>query len=251
MKTVAIFSEKGGMGKSTLTVMFASWLAYKQGQEVLVMDFDAPGYRISGMRRRDLDAAKKVPRYGAMCSQTPYKIMEVPQKAMESQEKIDNLAQSIRRFTNGPGVALFDFPGQFREGDVAWHCLKAGAIDLLVLLADSDTQSQESALYVNSVVTAPGWKVDGPQPVTLVWNREADSERRHNTDWYGTPENLFRAVGVDVCPIRIKEALIMRRDPPTFGFVRSSLCWPEVNVRSRCPYITDIFTYIKDKLELD
>lgn len=41
MNTVAISNQKGGVGKSTLTVLLAHWLADKHGQRVAVLDLDS------------------------------------------------------------------------------------------------------------------------------------------------------------------------------------------------------------------
>lgn len=39
---VSVCSQKGGVGKSTFTVLLASWLHYVLGRDVLVVDCDAP-----------------------------------------------------------------------------------------------------------------------------------------------------------------------------------------------------------------
>lgn len=38
----SVCSQKGGVGKSTFTVLLASWLHYVLGRDVLVVDCDAP-----------------------------------------------------------------------------------------------------------------------------------------------------------------------------------------------------------------
>lgn len=40
MKTISFFNVKGGSGKSTCTMMYASWLHYKHGIKVAVIDFN-------------------------------------------------------------------------------------------------------------------------------------------------------------------------------------------------------------------
>ena len=41
---IAFASQKGGVGKSTLTVLAASWLHYLHGIRVAVVDCDCPSY---------------------------------------------------------------------------------------------------------------------------------------------------------------------------------------------------------------
>ena len=50
---VAFSTQKGGAGKTTLTVLMASYLHYVKGINVGVIDCDFPQYSIDEMRRRD------------------------------------------------------------------------------------------------------------------------------------------------------------------------------------------------------
>ncbi len=43
MRSVVFTNQKGGVGKSTLSVMFAQWLVEKQGQRVALIDLDSQG----------------------------------------------------------------------------------------------------------------------------------------------------------------------------------------------------------------
>lgn len=51
---VAVSSQKGGVGKSTLTVLLASYLYYVKGYDVAVMDCDSPQHSLDGERKREL-----------------------------------------------------------------------------------------------------------------------------------------------------------------------------------------------------
>ena len=52
---VAFSTQKGGAGKTTITVLVASYLHYVRGYDVAVVDCDFPQYSIHDMRRRDMD----------------------------------------------------------------------------------------------------------------------------------------------------------------------------------------------------
>ena len=54
-KFVAFSTQKGGAGKTTLTVVMASYFYYVKGMKVLVVDCDYPQYSIEEMRQRDKD----------------------------------------------------------------------------------------------------------------------------------------------------------------------------------------------------
>ena len=51
---VAFATQKGGIGKSTITALAASCLHNEQGYNVAVMDCDAPQHSIYGLREREM-----------------------------------------------------------------------------------------------------------------------------------------------------------------------------------------------------
>jgi cellulose biosynthesis protein BcsQ len=55
MKTITFFSEKGGVGKSSFSIMYASWLS-KHGIDVALADFN---HRISRYRESEIRARNK------------------------------------------------------------------------------------------------------------------------------------------------------------------------------------------------
>ena len=50
-----LFHPKGGVGKTTFTVLVASYLYYLKGYNVAVVDCDYPQHSISAMRKRDAE----------------------------------------------------------------------------------------------------------------------------------------------------------------------------------------------------
>lgn len=53
-KIIAIHTSKGGMGKSTLTAIMASYLAYVNHQRVILFDCDPPQHSIADLREEEL-----------------------------------------------------------------------------------------------------------------------------------------------------------------------------------------------------
>lgn len=51
---VAICNQKGGVGKSTMTIMFAGYYHYLKGLNVAVIDCDYPQYSLVRMKERDM-----------------------------------------------------------------------------------------------------------------------------------------------------------------------------------------------------
>lgn len=50
---ISIATQKGGVGKSTMTILLASVLHYRLGYNALVMDCDFPQHSLTHLRERD------------------------------------------------------------------------------------------------------------------------------------------------------------------------------------------------------
>lgn len=61
-----VCSQKGSVGKSTITILLASWLHYALGHDVLGVDCDAPQWSIVAQRERELDVLERNDRYKLM-----------------------------------------------------------------------------------------------------------------------------------------------------------------------------------------
>ena len=56
---VAFSNQKGGVGKSTVTVVLASYFNYVRGLKVAVVDCDYPQFSLEKLRGRDLKNLEK------------------------------------------------------------------------------------------------------------------------------------------------------------------------------------------------
>ena len=56
---VALSNQKGGVGKSTFTVLLASYFHYLNGYNVLVVNCDYPQHSISAMRDKEVGNIEK------------------------------------------------------------------------------------------------------------------------------------------------------------------------------------------------
>jgi len=249
MKTLTFFNEKGGTGKTTFTVLMASWLAYKKGEKVFVYDCDYPSYQLQTIRASDEEIIKTNPdsQFARMSAgHSYYGVAKAMGRDTFSRQELAFIAKKVdetRRKEDG--YLLMDFPGRFLRNDPVWHLTESGLLDLIVFPVDTDQQSRAAAL--NTYFTMKGLRPS--QEAMFLWNRETQSERRGRRDWYADSTRMFRDMGIPVVEARMRDILIARRDASTFGFIRSTMCWPQANINKACPYIEDIFEEIKTKLD--
>ena len=116
---VAFSTQKGGAGKTTLTVLMASYLYYVKGMDVAVIDCDYPQYSIKDMRERDMrniernaHLRKTAFEQFARLKKKMYPIVESrPEKAVEK-------AKDFLAMETPPDIIFFDLPGTVNNSDV-------------------------------------------------------------------------------------------------------------------------------------
>ena len=115
---VAFSTQKGGAGKTTLTVLVASYLHYVKGYNIAVIDCDFPQHSIADMRKRDLQMTMEDDHYKLMAyeqfsslGKKAYVIVESsPENAMED-------AKAVIEEMN-PDFVFFDLPGTINNPEV-------------------------------------------------------------------------------------------------------------------------------------
>lgn len=63
---VSFVTQKGGVGKSTFTIFAASWLHYRHGVKVAVVDCDYPQHSVAKQKARDNAFVQTSPVYQSM-----------------------------------------------------------------------------------------------------------------------------------------------------------------------------------------
>lgn len=257
MKTVTFFNEKGGMGKTTFSVMFASWLKYNKGYKVLGMDFDNPNFPFLHIRKTDqailASGDRELKRF---CDgRAPYEIKAMTGAETGSEEGLTRTISALRRMREegGEGYVVMDFPGRFQPHDPIVKIASSGQIDLFVFPIDTDTQSQRSALRISQdMLRSQRFRsISGKnQGVMFFWNRVTRGERLSKSrDWFDAMNDTLRMMGIRVAATQMPMTEAAKRDADTFGFIRSTVCWPETHINMRCPAVIPLFEEIKEYLD--
>ena len=188
---VAFSTQKGGAGKTTLTVLVASYLHYVKGYNVAVIDCDFPQHSIADMRKRDLQMTMEDNHYKLMAyeqfsslGKKAYVIVESsPENAMED-------AKAVIEEMN-PDFVFFDLPGTINNPEVV---KTLSFMDYIIAPISADQLVLESTLQyvvtINDALITPGKaKIKG---LYLLWNLV---DGREKTELYEVYEDVIDKLG--------------------------------------------------------
>lgn len=158
MKTITFFNEKGGVGKSTLAIMYASWLHYKFGKAVTVVDLNN---RIESYRRDELEEKKSLGTAGNYDMEAIWPILAPRREDMEKfkGQKIPYsmwLDDQIKGGAmKGADVAIIDLPGS-GSGKEYSSMLLGRHIGLYIIPTDRDAMTMRATLAVSNTLKVYG-----------------------------------------------------------------------------------------------
>ena len=221
---ISICNQKGGIGKSTFTVLLASYLHYNMGHDILVMDCDYPQWSIHAQRERELEAIERSDYYKLMMVRqfkaTGRKIWPVircmPSEALEKEE---SLLQSGYR----PRIILYDLPGTVNSEGVL-HILSS--LDSIFIPLKADKLVMESSLaFARSLDRGLVHnKVSRLQSIYLFWTM---IDRRERTPLYDQYEEAFARFGLPVMRTHVPARSRFSRElQPGGGPVSRSTLFP-------------------------
>ena len=161
MKTIAFFSEKGGVGKSSFTIMYASWLQ-KHGVRVGVADFNnrITAYRMSEIRERN-KFIEKNPDAGIQPfnEASTWPIANAYESEIEVYRKDGSQFPYANWFKdqvqkgklNGLDVVLCDFPGSLSGGEFK-NLLILNQLGLIVIPTEKDQMTLQSTYRLSDTL---------------------------------------------------------------------------------------------------
>ena len=211
---VAFSTQKGGAGKTTLTVLTASYLYYVRGLKVLVVDCDYPQYSIKEMRDRDVEILrlnatfkKNFIEQRKRMQRDPYPILI--SKPEEALGKVRSVIESGEEFDLV--LSLMDY------------IFCPVAADKLIL-----ESSLAFALKVrDEIMTVSGCSV---KEMYMLWNLV---DAREKTDLYDRYEEVFEEQMLQTLKTRLPDAKKYRREGSknaSRAVFRSTLLPPDRNL---------------------
>lgn len=257
MKTFSFFSGKGGVGKTTLTIMFASYLAYFLNFKVLVIDMEKPDGRILPFRQLDIKqlqtAGTPLFNYAqAYPMPEPSSYYEIEEYGLAvgeySETRVNEFVDNLKRVKEQGkwDVMLLDFPARYGDNLPVHILAQKGILDAVCVPSGLEQQERRSACIAAMGLSSCG------VTTKVVWNDvDADIIKR------GTPLDLaerdtafLQEYGVTYSPVRIKHFRKATQTSEDQCFVRSTVCWPDRYVRLWCPELITLFDEICQTLEI-
>ena len=208
-KFVAFSTQKGGAGKTTLTVLVASYLHYVKGYNVAVIDCDFPQHSIFEMRERDFSMVEGDEYYKGMAYEQ-FTRMEGKKAypVIESNTK-EAVADAEHLIPQGDyDFIFFDLPGTLNNADLIPTLAK---MDYIVAPIAADRLVLESTLdYIITVrddIMGSG-KAD-IKGIYLLWNLV---DGREKSELYEIYEAVIRDLGFTTLKTFIPDSKRFRKE---------------------------------------
>lgn len=245
MKTFSFFTQKGGCGKTTLTILFAAYLRYKKGKTVKVIDYEANKFPNRNFREKDLMACQQE---GTPLSNylkghevlEPYPI-DVTGKEVNTYKAEDvlQLASAVNEQIREDkfDYLLLDFPAGYSRFTPVSCLVHNHLLDGVYIPTSTESQERLDAINLGHHFLEEG------QPFRIVWNR-IKKKFMENPDLLKPAEQQLLDLGLACSEVRIKDFNKAAEDPDVRCFVRNTLCWPERYVQMFCPELVDLFEEI-------
>ena len=208
-KFIAFSTQKGGAGKTTLTVLVASYLHYVKGCNVAVIDCDFPQHSIFEMRERDFSMVEGDEYYKSMAYEQFTRLEgKKAYPVIESNTK-EAIADAEHLIPQGDyDFIFFDLPGTLNNADLIPTLAK---MDYIVAPIAADRLVLESTLdYMITVKDdIMGSGKSYIKGIYLLWNLV---DGREKSELYEIYEAVIRDLGFTTLKTFIPDSKRFRKE---------------------------------------
>ncbi|MBX3242272.1 MAG: ParA family protein [Chitinophagaceae bacterium] len=220
---ISFSTQKGGVGKSTITTLLASLLHYRFGFNVVVLDCDFPQHSLSKMRERDLKTVMQndYHKKAAMKQFQAINKKAYPVIRCKADEALDKALEYVQQSAAHPDMIFFDLPGTANTKGVL-TTLKA--MDFIFSPITADRFVVESTLgFAKAFLQLPEIEnANKEQVFWLFWNQV---DGREKTMLYEAYQTVIEQLGLSIMNTRIMDSKRFRKETDDTGnyIFRSSL----------------------------
>jgi len=209
---VAFSTQKGGAGKTTLTVLVASYLHYVKGYNVAVVDCDFPQYSIHDMRQRDMDAALKDNYYKALAYEQFSRLQKKAYPIVCSRsEKAPEAAEGLIKLGHPLDFIFFDLPGTINSESIV---NTLATMDYIFTPIAADRVVMESSVKFASVINEHliSTGKSNIKGLYLLWNMV---DGREKTELYEVYEKVCAELALPVMKTFLPDSKRFRKETAT------------------------------------
>jgi cellulose biosynthesis protein BcsQ len=220
---ISFSTQKGGVGKSTMTTLMASVLHYRLGFNVLVMDCDFPQHSLTQMRERDKTALMQndYHKKAAMKQFQAINKKAYPIISSKAEDAVEKALEYMGTMAVTPDVIFFDLPGTANTKGVLTTLTR---MDFIFSPITADRLVVESTLgFTRAFLGLPQTgESRKEQALWLFWNQV---DGREKTGLYEAYQSVMRELAIPIMETRIMDSKRFRKETDDAGnaIFRSSL----------------------------
>jgi len=267
MKTISFYTEKGGAGKTLYSLLYSSYLCYYRRKKIILLDNDAPNYRLLSARGRELGSvqsgsadtaayARKVAsvhkEVNASGGLAPYPVKTLASQDFFSGEEKKSLANLFAgKLAPRYDVAVIDMPGSLTNNNAICTLGNRGMMSLVVIPLDVDLMSIQAGITTAGILNE---NAGGKIQMRMFFNRVDPTE----VSQLGVLTKLVQKEleakelneKVKILPIHVRERNGFKQESynPKQTFLRSSLMFPIRDIYNEHSGLLSLFKEVDREL---
>ena len=206
----AFYTQKGGAGKSTMTILVASYLHYVKNYNVAVIDCDTPQASICDLREHEIKVINENAYFKSLAYNHFLNLGKKSYPIIRSNagDALDEAERLMREEAVKPDIIFFDLPGTLKSNDVI---KTLSQMDYIFTPISADRLDMESSLqfvtlFNENLITTGIAKTKG---LHLFWTKV---DGREKNDLYGMYESIMEEMNISIMKTRLPDSKRFRKE---------------------------------------
>ena len=206
----AFYTQKGGAGKSTMTILVASYLHYVKNYNVAVIDCDTPQASICDLREHEIKVINENAYFKSLAYNHFLNLGKKSYPIIRSNagDALDEAERLMRDEAVKPDIIFFDLPGTLKSNDVI---KTLSQMDYIFTPISADRLDMESSLqfvtlFNENLITTGIAKTKG---LHLFWTKV---DGREKNELYGMYESVMEEMNISIMKTRLPDSKRFRKE---------------------------------------
>ena len=206
----AFYTQKGGAGKSTMTILVASYLHYVKNYNVAVIDCDTPQASICDLREHEIKVINENAYFKSLAYNHFLNLGKKSYPIIRSNagDALDEAERLMREEAVKPDIIFFDLPGTLNSNDVI---KTLSQMDYIFTPISADRLDMESSLqfvtlFNENLITTGIAKTKG---LHLFWTKV---DGREKNELYGMYESIMEEMNISIMKTRLPDSKRFRKE---------------------------------------